>query len=142
MATRVLSTLSEAHLRAGRLEEASTLAARALELDRTHQERGQEAYALRLLGDIALQRHPPDVAQADASYRQALALAEELGMRPLMAHSHFGLGSLSLKLGRLGPARADLSQALELFRAMQMTFWLPTAEAALAQVVKEDEGHV
>ena len=110
------------------------LAARALELARTYQERGHEAYALRLLGDIALQRHPPEVAQAEAAYRQALALAEELGMRPLVAHCHLGLGTLSLKLGRLEPARAALSQALELFRAMQMTFWLPAAEAALARV--------
>jgi tetratricopeptide (TPR) repeat protein len=136
-----LSALGEAHLHAGRMEEASTLAARALELARTYQQRSHEAYTLRLLGEIAIHRDPPEVAQAEASYRQALALAEELGMRPLVAHCHFGLGSLSLKLGRLEPARAALSQALELFRAMQMTFWLPAVEAALAQVVREDEGH-
>jgi len=139
---RQLSALGEAHLHAGRLQEAHTLAARALEYFHTHQERGNEAYALRLLGDIAAHRDPPEVEEADASYRQALPLAEELGMRPLVAHCHLGLGTLSLKLGRRDQARADLSQALELFRAMQMTFWLPTVEAALAQVVKEDEGHI
>ena len=79
---------------AGRLEEAQALAEQALALAREHQERGNEAYALRLLGDIAAQRDPPEVDQAAAHYRQALALAEELGMRPLQAHCHHGLGTL------------------------------------------------
>ena len=86
--------LGEAHLLAGRLEEAHTLAERALALARAHQERGNQAYALRLLGEIAAQRDPPEVEQAEAHYRQALALAEELGMRPLQAHCHLGLGTL------------------------------------------------
>ena len=66
-------------------------------------------------------------------YRQALALAEELGMRPLLAHCHLGLGTLYTKEGRLAQARAALSTAIELFQAMEMTFWLPRAEAMLAQ---------
>jgi tetratricopeptide (TPR) repeat protein len=74
-----LSALGEAHLHAGRLQEAHTLAAPALEYFHTYQERGYEAYALRLLGDIATHRDPPEVEAAEASYRQALALAEELG---------------------------------------------------------------
>jgi tetratricopeptide (TPR) repeat protein len=131
---RLLSTLGEAHLRAGRLEEASPLAVRALDLARTHQGRSREAYALRLLGDIALHRHPPEVTQAEASYRQALALAEELGMRPLVAHCHFGLGTLSLKMGHPEQARAALGAAIDLYRAMEMPFWLTRAEAALVQV--------
>ena len=129
-----LSTLGEAHLRAGRLEEASTLAARALDHARTHQERGNEVYALRLLGDIAAHREPSQVEEADTSYRQALTLAEELGMRPLLAHCHLGLGSLYAKIGRREPAHTEVSAAIELYRAMEMTFWLPEAEAALAQV--------
>ena len=75
----LLFTLGEAHLHAGRLEEASPLAARALEYVRTHQERGREAYALRLLGDIAAHRDPPEVEEAEAYYRQALALARSWG---------------------------------------------------------------
>ena len=66
--------------------------------------------------------------------RAALALAEELGMRPLVAHCHLGLGRLYGQAGRGEQARADLSAAIELYRAMDMTFWLPQAEAALAQV--------
>jgi tetratricopeptide (TPR) repeat protein len=130
----LLATLGEAQLRAGRLEEARTLAARALEHTRTYQERGHEAYALRLLGDIAVHCEPPQAAEADASYRQALALAEELGMRPLQAHCHRGLGMLYAKVDQREQARTELSAAITMYRAMDMTFWLPQAEAALAQV--------
>ena len=130
----LLFTLGEAHLRAGRLEEARTLAARALEQARTYQERGHEAYALRLLGDIATHREPPEVGEADASYRQAMALAEALGMRPLVAHCHLGLGTLYAKTGRREQAHTALITAIEMYRAMDMTFWLPQAEATLAEV--------
>jgi tetratricopeptide (TPR) repeat protein len=132
----LLFALGEAHLRAGRLEEAHTLAARALDHVRTYQERGNEAYALRLLGDIAAHREPPAVEEADASYRQSLALAEELGMRPLMAHCHLGLGTLYAKMGQQ-QAHAELSAAIALYRALEMTFWLPQAEVALAQVERQ-----
>jgi tetratricopeptide (TPR) repeat protein len=127
-------SLGEAQLLAGRLEEAHALAERALALARAHQERGNQAYALRLLGDIAARHEPPEGAQAEASYRQALTLADELGMRPLVAHCHLGLGTLYGRMGRVEPARAELTAAIELYRAMDMTFWLPQAEAALAQV--------
>ena len=126
--------LGEAHLLAGRLEEAHALAERALALAREHQERGHQAYALRLLGDIAAQREPLQVEQVEAYYRQALALAEDLGMRPLQAHCHLGLGTLYAATGPREPARAALATAMALYRAMEMTFWLPQAEAVLAQV--------
>jgi hypothetical protein len=69
-------------------------------------------------------------------------LAEELGMRPLLAHCHLGLGTLYAKTGQRELARTELAAAIDLYRAMDMTFWLPQAEAVLAQVVKDDEGHV
>ena len=119
---------------AGRLEEAHALAERALALARERQERGYQAYALRLLGEIAAHRAPPDVDAAAAYYRQALTLAEELGMRPLQAHCHLGLGTLYATVGQREQARTALTTAIELYRAMDMTFWLPQAEAALAQV--------
>jgi tetratricopeptide (TPR) repeat protein len=127
-------SLGEAQLLAGRLEEAQALAERALALARAHQERGNEAYALRLLGEIAVRREPLARDQAEAHYRQALALADELGMRPLQAHCHRGLGTLYAMTGQREQARAELSIAIELYKAMEMTFWLPQAEAALAQV--------
>jgi tetratricopeptide (TPR) repeat protein len=129
-----ITQLSEAYLLAGRMEEAMTQARRALELSRAHQERGHEAWVHRLLGDLHAYRHPPAVEPAEASYQQALALAEALGMRTLQAHCHCGLGILYTQLGRLEQAHAELSVAVELYRAMEMTFWLPRAESALAQV--------
>ena len=107
----------------------------ALALARQHQERGHQAYALRLLGEITARHKPPEREQAEAHYRQALTLAEELGMRPLMAHCHLGIGKLYATSGRHAEARAELSVAIELYRAMEMTFWLLQAEAALAKVV-------
>ena len=92
-------SLGEAQMQAGRLEEAHALAEHALALARAHQERGSQAYALRLLGDIAARREPPEVELAEDHYLQALALAEELGMRPLQAHCHLGLGTLYAATG-------------------------------------------
>ena len=126
--------LGEAQVLAGRLEEAQTLAERTLTLSRAHQECSNQAYALRLLGEIAARREPLEVQTAEAYYRQALALAKELGMRPLQAHCHRCLGTLYATVGQWEQARAALTTAIELYRAMEMTFWLPQAEAALAQV--------
>jgi class 3 adenylate cyclase/tetratricopeptide (TPR) repeat protein len=129
-----ITWLSEGYLRAGRMHEAKALAARALELSRTYKERGNEAYALQLHGEIAADHDPPEVEQAEDGCRQALALAERLGMRPLQAHCHHSLGTLYAKIGEREQARAELSTAIELYRSRDMTFWLPEAEAALAQV--------
>ena len=127
-------SLGEAQVLAGRLEEAHALAEHSLALARERQERGNQAYALRLLGDIAARCEPPESDQAEAHYRDALALAEELGMRPLQAHCHLGLGTLYRQMGQREEARAELSIAIALYRAMEMTFWLPQVEAALTEV--------
>ena len=126
-------SLGEAQLLAGSLEEAHALAERTLAYARAHQERGHQAYALRLLGKIAARREPLEAMPAADYYRQALALAEELGMRPLVAHCHRGLGTLYISIGQREQARTELSTAIEMYRAMDMIFWLPQAEAALAQ---------
>jgi class 3 adenylate cyclase/tetratricopeptide (TPR) repeat protein len=129
-----VTRVGEAALLAGRLEAAHTHAVQALTLACERQERGHQAYALRLLGEIVARHAPPEAEQADAHYRQALALAEELGMRPLQAHCHRGLGTLYAATGQREQARAELSMAITMYQAMEMTFWLPQAEAALAQV--------
>ena len=61
-------------------------------------------------------------------------LAEELGMRPLQAHCHRGLGTLYARTGQREQARTALSTAIAMYQAMAMTFWLPQTEAALAQM--------
>jgi tetratricopeptide (TPR) repeat protein len=127
----LVAHLGEAYLLAGRTADASQQARHALERSRDLKQRGHEAYALRLLGEIAAQRQPPDTEAAVAAYRQAMTLADEFGMRPLVAHCHFGLGTLYARTGRLEQARTELSAAMALYRAMDMTFWLSRAEAAL-----------
>jgi tetratricopeptide (TPR) repeat protein len=126
--------LSEVCRLAGRGEEAWQHAHQALDLARQLKDRGDEARALHQLGVVQAHAAPPDVAQAAVHYQQALALAKELGMRPLQAHCHLSLGTLYATTGQRQQARAALSVAIELYRAMDMTFWLPQAEAALAQV--------
>ena len=100
---------------------------------RQHKERANEAHALHQLGTVHAHAAPPDAEQAEAHYQQALALAEALGMRPLQAHCHHGLGRLYGQTGRGEEARIALSTAIDLYRAMDMTFWLPQTEAALGQ---------
>jgi tetratricopeptide (TPR) repeat protein len=129
-----VTRLSEACRLAGRGEEAWQHACQALDLARQHKERANEALALHQLGVVHTHADPPDDTQAEAHYRKALALAEELGMRPLMAHCHRGLGTLYAKTGQREQTRAELSIAIEFYRSMEMTFWLPQTETALAQV--------
>jgi tetratricopeptide (TPR) repeat protein len=129
-----LAWQGEACLVADRWEDAIVLAGRAYELSCEQKERGHQAWVLRLLGEITSQRHLSDAEQAETHYQQALALAEALGMRPLVAHGHLGLGTLYAKIGRREHAHPELSTAIDLYRAMDMSFWLPQAEAALAQI--------
>ena len=57
-------------------------------------------------------------------------------MRPLLAHAHFGLGTLYFTIGRLAQARTELATAVEGYRALDMTYWLPQAEAARARAME------
>jgi tetratricopeptide (TPR) repeat protein len=127
----VITYLSEAYLVAGRLEEAHQHAVQALDLARQYQYRGHQARAIWLLGESTARQESPEIEPAAGHYRQALALAEELGMRPLQAHCHRGLGTLYARQGQQEQARAALATAIALYRDMAMTFWLPQAEAVL-----------
>jgi tetratricopeptide (TPR) repeat protein len=115
--------LGEGYLLAGRQPDALPPAQRALVLARSHKERGAEACALRLLGALAASAAAPDVGEAETYYRQAMTLAHGLGMRPLMAHSALGLGTLFHQTGQLAEAHAMLSTALALFAPMRITYW-------------------
>jgi tetratricopeptide (TPR) repeat protein len=132
LSARWFASLGEAYLLAGRQADALAMTERALALARTYKERGNEAYALHILGVVHAHGDPSDVEGAERHYRQALALAEQLGMRPLQAHCHLGLGTLYASIAQRPQARAALSTATEMYRAMDMTLWLPQAEAALA----------
>jgi tetratricopeptide (TPR) repeat protein len=136
-----IAHLSEAYLLAGRTPEATGLAERALELSRDRKERGHQAWVLRLLGEIAARQNPPDVDTAQNNYREAIALTQELGMQPLRAHCHLGLGALCGRIGRLEEARSALTTATQLFNSMEMTFWLSRAETELARTKSQSGGH-
>ena len=103
-------------------------------LARQHKERANEALALHQLGVVQAHADPPDTEQEEAYYQQALALADELGMRPLQAHCHRGLGTLYAAAGQREQACTELSTAITMYRTMDMIFWLPQTEAVLAQV--------
>src|SRR5262249_48525771 len=91
--------LGEAHLLAGRVQEAWDVGTRAVALARERGERGHEAWAHHLLGETASHRVYADVATAEAHYASSTALALELGMRPLGACCHFSLGKLYRRAG-------------------------------------------
>jgi hypothetical protein len=97
----------------------------------TRGERGYEAYARRLLGEIASRRDPPDVEKAEVDYREALTVAHGLEMRPLVAHCHLGLGNLYRGTSDRAKTEEHLARATEMYREMGMSFWLEKAEAAL-----------
>ena len=100
---------------------------------RRRTEPANEAWLHRLIGQMASRRDPPDVEPAEASYRRALAMAEELGMRPLVAHCHLGLGTLYRPMGKRGEeARKHLTMATRMYGEMDMAFWLQQAEAEMA----------
>jgi tetratricopeptide (TPR) repeat protein len=123
--------LAEGYFLAGRTEEAVPLAERALALTRERGERGQEAWSLRLLGEIHSHPHVADVDQARGPYDEARDIAERLGMRPLVAHCHFGLGRLFCNTGDRVKGREHLATAARMYREMDMGFWLEKAEAEL-----------
>ena len=125
-----LSFLSEAYLLAGRSSDAAETARRGIEGARGRQERGEEAWNLRALAE-ALCADACDVSGAEGHYREALALAEELGMRPLVARCHAGLASLYRRTGQLQQARELLTTALMMYREMGMRFWLNEAESEM-----------
>ncbi len=126
--------LANAELQAGHLDEAYALADRALSLARAHGERGSEAYALHVLGEICVRRVPIQGAQAEDYYVQSLALAETLGMQPLQAHCRYSLATLFAVTGRRKRARTGLSKAIEQYRAIEMNLWLGAATATLARM--------
>jgi len=126
--------LGEGYLLSGRLADASNLAERALQLSRTHKERGHEAWALKLLGDVALGHNPPRTQQAESYYRHASAVSLELGMRPLRAHCHLSLGELYTQMDQSVKAQKELLTAIDLYRSMDMTGSLREAEIALAKI--------
>jgi tetratricopeptide (TPR) repeat protein len=123
--------LGEALLLADRPEEARSTAERALAMAREARYRVFEPWALYLLAGTCAHREPSDLATAGADYRGALSLAEELGMRPLVAHCHLGLGTLSRRASDRAKAKEHLAIASATYRELAMPVWREKAEAEI-----------
>jgi DNA-binding NtrC family response regulator/tetratricopeptide (TPR) repeat protein len=128
--SRVFNALGLAYLIAGRAADALRVTRRALDLAREHKERGHEAWALRVLGEIPL-RSELGVPEAEEALHQALALATELEMRPLVAQGRLGLGRWHRRAGQRAEAEDHLRAALTLFSVLGMRFWAAQAESTL-----------
>src|SRR5262249_54158571 len=123
--------LAEAYLASGDPERARRQSEVSLETARAQPQHGTEAWVWRLLGGIAAGTDPPGVQKAETAYREALARASNLRMRPLVAHCHLGLGKLYRRVGDRAKAQEHLTTAAAMYREMGMTFWLEKAEAEI-----------
>jgi tetratricopeptide (TPR) repeat protein len=127
----ILRALGEAYLLAGRLAEARHTAERMLQLTRAAGQRHSEADALRILGEIHTRATLAEAGQAEASYQEALGIAEQLGTPPLAARCHLGLGRLYRATGQPESAQHHLATAASMFRDMDMRPWLQKAKAEM-----------
>jgi class 3 adenylate cyclase/tetratricopeptide (TPR) repeat protein len=130
----IIVKCGEVHLLAGEPDEAERLAAEALRLAVGQRERGNEAYARHLLAEIHGARGTIPASTTERDYVDALALAAELGMRPLAARCHAGLGLLILRTGRRDEAQHHLNTAVGMLREMAMRFWLDKLEVDRAEL--------
>jgi tetratricopeptide (TPR) repeat protein len=126
-----LSRLGHGYLVAGRDDEARECAQHALEFSRAQQERGNEPYALHLLGEVAMHGRGADPEVAGRHIQHALERAVELGMRPLAAHCHLGLGKVGRHAGQRQEALRHLATATEMYRDMRMPFYLEQAQTEM-----------
>jgi tetratricopeptide (TPR) repeat protein len=129
-----LAWLGEVNLLDGQLDEALECAHQAVSMAQGHQERGHEAWGLRLLGEIAATNASAGESRPSERYGAALALARALGMQPLVAHCHFGLGKLSRGAAKRQESQEHLATATTMYREMDMRFWLEKAEAEMRRL--------
>jgi len=116
----VLALLAEARARSGRIDQALATAARALDLARERGQRGDEAAALHALASAAA-GDSSHAGEATDHYRAAIALAEELQMRPLLARGHLGVSRLYRRTGDHARAEDHLVAAKHLCGEMGMS---------------------
>jgi tetratricopeptide (TPR) repeat protein len=126
--------LAEGYMIAGDTPRARAMAERALDLALAHKERGHQARALRLLGDLARRASPPEPARAERDYAQAIELAQELGMRPLVGRCHLAIGHMHLEAGDRARAEQHLFAAMAIFRELEIQHWLDQALNTLSQL--------
>ncbi len=127
----LVARLADTHLAAGRVRRAREVVIDALEQARRRKERGDEATILTVVGKIESDADRGDPGMAQSAYREALSIAHELSMRPLVAHCHLGLGKLERRTGDRQQAQEHLTTATTMYRQMDMRFWLEQAAAEM-----------
>jgi tetratricopeptide (TPR) repeat protein len=127
----ILVKCGEIHLLAGERDQSIELAESALRLAMQQNERANEAYARHLLAEI----HSPGEA-AERFYREALESATELGMAPLAARCHAGLAMIYMTMSRNDAAEGHRTHARQMFKSMEMRFWLARLDAATTDAAR------
>ncbi len=117
--------LGEAYLLAGRRKDALATTRQAIALAQRRGERGHEAYGLRIFGDILATGDAPDSQAALVNYQGGRALADSLGLRPLVAMIELRLGRLRDRDGQKEKARPHIETAEAMAKDMGMTLLEP-----------------
>jgi class 3 adenylate cyclase/tetratricopeptide (TPR) repeat protein len=125
--------LAEAYLKLRRVDEALAAARQGIDLATRHGERGHGVRARRALGDVLADPAIDALDSARECYGEALVQAEELGLRPLVAHCHLGLGKLYRRTAQREQAQEHLTTATAMYREMDMTYWLEKAQTELTE---------
>jgi tetratricopeptide (TPR) repeat protein len=129
-----LTVLADAYRANGKKELASEAATRALDVASSREEHTLEAWAMLVMAEVNAELDW--LEQAEHWYRRGLNQAAELSMLPLTAHCHMGLGRLYLKIGNSEGACSEIEAAINLYRSMGMSYWLPQAESTFARIKK------
>ena len=127
----LVARLGEGCLLARRLVEAATYADRARDLAHTYANRTDEAWSLRLYGDLAAQQQPIDAAEIESQYRAARKVATTQEMLPFVAHCDLRIGKLHALVHEEIKSRAALRRARAAFAGLAMPYWVSRAEHAL-----------
>jgi hypothetical protein len=125
--------LAEAHLLRGRTTGATWHAERSLQLAIERKEVWYQAFSLRLVGELAAHRELSESAKAEEHLRQAMAMAEEREMRPLVARCHLNLAQLHRRTGKRDLMQSHLTTAVSMFRDMAMPYWLEQAQGEMGE---------
>jgi class 3 adenylate cyclase/tetratricopeptide (TPR) repeat protein len=129
-----LTWLGHASLLGRQIGKAREQAQRAVCLASDAGERGYEAWARKLLGDV-IQEESSNPSEALNHYLASMALANELAMRPLQAHIHLSLGRLYHRENQIEKARTELALGLTSYRSMEMPLWIAVAEQELGTLM-------
>jgi class 3 adenylate cyclase/tetratricopeptide (TPR) repeat protein len=121
-----LAHLGEAYLHIGQVEQATSVADLALQTSLNYHQRGADAWTQWLLGEI--NTRADNLGAAEGHYCKAMALASKLGMAPLLAHCHFGLGKGHGCAGRNEQSWEHLVAAANLYRTLEMPSWIREVE--------------